>query len=563
MEGTLKYSHSDGIQCLATNPVTGTLLSCTSSDFGIWSPHVKAVSKIKVPPTHKVNNRITSCAWTLDGQIFALGMHNGGVSLRRSDGDEVFVIERDAPVWALSWSVDDMLSVTDWDGRMAVYDTTGAAIGAERGIKFDACTATRVRDFVLIGGSDSTVGMYTPEGVAIGTLAKTNGWVWGVSAHPAGTHVAIASNDGTLCVMQLSYDNVYAFYGDRFAYRDNMTDVVITHLTTGQKAKIKCRDQVLKISVYKYRLAVQLPERCIVYELFHDENGDMHYRIKEKIVKPNECTLFEVTALHLITAHENRVMIYNYTGEKEREWTLDANVRVMKLIGGPRGKEGVLVGTADGSVLKIFIDSPFHIPLLKTSSPVLQLDLNLTRKKVAVVCESRVLSVYDLRSQEVEFTEQNAENVAWNAELEDMLCFSYGNSVSIKVSDFPCVQQTAVGQVLGVRGSRVYLFDSATCDLNELEVHLGTFIDRYVENGAYDKAYRLASLGIPESDWKKLGADALEHLNIGVARKAFTRIQGFSMLEGIRHIEAPPTDADQFLAEVHTISGNYTEVIST
>jgi intraflagellar transport protein 122 len=387
--------------------------------------------------------------------------------------------------------------------------------------------------------------------------------VWGVSAHPAGTHVAIASNDGTLSVMQLSYDNVYAFYGDRFAYRDNMTDVVITHLTTGQKAKIKCRDQVLKISVYKDRLAVQLPERCIVYELFHDENGDMHYRIKEKIVKPIECTLFEVTALHLITAHENRVMMYNYTGEKEREWTLDANVRVMKLIGGPRGKEGVLVGTADGSVLKIFIDSPFHIPLLKTSSPVLQLDLNLTRKKVAVVCESRVLSVYDLRSQEVEFTEQNAENVAWNAELEDMLCFSYGNSVSIKVSDFPCVQQTAVGQVLGVRGSRVYLFDSATCDLNELEVHLGTFIDRYVENGAYDKAYRLASLGIPESDWKKLGADALEHLNIGVARKAFTRIQGFSMLEGIRHIEAPPTDADQFLAEVHTISGNYTEVIST
>lgn len=48
MEGTLKYSHGDTIQSLSLNAVSGTLLSCTASDFGLWSPDVKAVTKTKV-----------------------------------------------------------------------------------------------------------------------------------------------------------------------------------------------------------------------------------------------------------------------------------------------------------------------------------------------------------------------------------------------------------------------------------------------------------------------------------------------------------------------------------
>lgn len=47
-QGTLKYSHGDTIQSISQNPTSGAVLSCTASDFGIWSPDVKSVPKTKV-----------------------------------------------------------------------------------------------------------------------------------------------------------------------------------------------------------------------------------------------------------------------------------------------------------------------------------------------------------------------------------------------------------------------------------------------------------------------------------------------------------------------------------
>ena len=49
---------------------------------------------------------------------------------------------------------------------------------------------------------------------------------------------------------------------------------------------------------------------------------------------------------------------------------LDAAVRYVKVAGGPPGREGVLVGLKSGSVLKVFADNPFPVPLIKHGAGV-------------------------------------------------------------------------------------------------------------------------------------------------------------------------------------------------
>lgn len=60
---------------------------------------------------------------------------------------------------------------------------------------------------------------------------------------------------------------VHGLFQDRYAYRELMTDVIIQHLVTETRVKIRCRDLIKKIAIYKERLAVQLPEKIVIYSV--------------------------------------------------------------------------------------------------------------------------------------------------------------------------------------------------------------------------------------------------------------------------------------------------------
>lgn len=72
----LSIRHNDSVRCLQYNPTSYQLLSCTNSDFGLWSPEQKNVNKIKV------SSQINCCCWNENGIIFALGYNSGVISLR-------------------------------------------------------------------------------------------------------------------------------------------------------------------------------------------------------------------------------------------------------------------------------------------------------------------------------------------------------------------------------------------------------------------------------------------------------------------------------------------------
>uniref|UniRef100_A0A2K6GBH6 Intraflagellar transport protein 122 homolog n=1 Tax=Propithecus coquereli TaxID=379532 RepID=A0A2K6GBH6_PROCO len=559
LEGILKYTHNDSIQCVSYNPVTHQLASCSSSDFGLWSHEQKSVSK------HKASSKITCCSWTNDGQYLALGMFNGIISIRNKNGEEKVKIERPggslSPVWSISWNPssrwenfwmnrenedaeevivnryfqeipstlkstvyssqgseaeeeepeeeddspwddnleehNDIMAVADWGQKLSFYQLSGKQIGKDRSLNFDPCCISYFSkgEYILLGGSDKQVSLFTKDGVRLGTVGEQNSWVWTCKVKPESNYVVVGCQDGTISFYQLIFSTVHGLYKDRYAYRDSMTDVIVQHLITEQKVRIKCKELVKKIAIYKNRLAIQLPEKILIYELYSDDSSDMHYRVKEKIVKKFECNLLVVCANHIILCQEKRLQCLSFNGAKEREWQMESLIRYIKVIGGPPGGEGLLVGLKNGQILKIFVNNLFAIVLLKQATAVRCLDMSASRNKLAVVDENDTCLVYDIHSKEL-------------------------------------------------------LFQSAP-------------MYQYLDRKMFKEAYQIACLGVTDADWRELAMEALEGLEFETAKKAFTRVQDLRYLELITSIEERKkrgeTNNDLFLADVFSYQGKFHE----
>ncbi|KAG9333809.1 hypothetical protein JZ751_010088 [Albula glossodonta] len=541
LEGILKYTHNDSIQCVAYNPVTHQLASCSSGDFGLWSPEQKSVSK------HKVSSKITCCGWTNDGQYLALGMMNGVVSIRNKNGEEKVKIERPggsaSPIWSITWNPskdehNDILAVADWGQRLSFYQLSG-----------------KQGEYIVMGGSDKQASLYTKDGVRLGTIGEQNSWVWTCRVKPDSNYVVLGCQDGTIAFYQLIFSTVHGLYKDRYAYRDCMTDVIVQHLITEQKELVK------KIAIYRNRLAIQLPEKILIYELYSDDSSDMHYRVKEKICRRFECNLLVVCSQHIILCQEKRLQCLSFTSVKEKEWLMESLIRYIKVIGGPPGREGLLVGLKNGAILKIFVDNPFAITLLKQSTSVRCLDMSASRNKLAVVDEHNTCLVYDIRTKELLFQEPNANSVAWNTQCEDMLCFSGSGYLNIKASNFPVHQQKLQGFVVGYNGSKIFCLH--VYSMSAVEVPQSAPMYQYLERKMFREAYQIACLGVTDSDWRDLATEALEGLDFDTAKKAFIRVRDLRYLELINSIEERKkrgeSNNELFLADVFAYQGKFHE----
>jgi intraflagellar transport protein 122 len=152
---------------------------------------------------------------------------------------------------------------------------------------------------------------------------------------------------------------------DRFAVREHMTDVVVHHMHAEKRVRIKSRDYVRKVAIYRDRLAIQLPDRINVYELHkRDDNSiDMHYRLRKERLKVDGARTnhLGVTSRHVLVASGSKLTLHSFSKLKEREWILDADITCLRVDGGPAGKEGVLVGLSDGTVLKVYVNNAFPV----------------------------------------------------------------------------------------------------------------------------------------------------------------------------------------------------------
>ena len=79
----------------------------------------------------------------------------------------------------------------------------------------------------MIGGSNKACLLYTKDGVKLGTIGEQNSWVWCCAARPDSSFIAVGCQDGTIAYYQLVFSTVHGLFRERYAYRENMTDVII------------------------------------------------------------------------------------------------------------------------------------------------------------------------------------------------------------------------------------------------------------------------------------------------------------------------------------------------
>lgn len=320
----------------------------------------------------------------------------------------------------------DILCIADWSQTISFFTLGGQSVGKERALGFDPLIVSYFPDgeFIIVGGCNKAAQLFTKDGIRLGMLGEIHeSWIWTTAIHPYGSSMVskwletiilmqislltkpsscvlvdqvVGCQDGTLACYNLAFNTVHALYRERYAFRENMCDIIIQHLVSGQKVRIKCRDLVNKIAIYRNRLAVQLPERVVLYELSSAENQPMHYKVKEKIGKKFDCSLLVVCAQHLVLCQEKKLQSLDFSGVLQREWMLDSFIRYIKVTGGPPGREGLFLGLKNGQVWRIFLDN--SLPMLMTTvlSSVRCLDLNSTRTKLAVVDDAGRLIVRDL-----------------------------------------------------------------------------------------------------------------------------------------------------------------------
>lgn len=432
-------------------------------------------------------------------------------------------------------------------------------------------------NYLIVSGSNKQVQILSREGVKLADISKVaDSWIWCADSCAEEDTLAYGTNHGLIEFVKTKFDSVNSMSNDRFAYRENLTEVIVHHLITDKKVRIKCKDMIHHLSLFRNKLAVQLLDRICVYETNIDDEKDIHFRLrKERIILASASfnveskavtNLMIVTTNHVFTCLDQFLELYHQDGRRVRLWKMDAVILSLNMDGGKDGREGILVGLADGKVLKFYVDAPFPVEIASRKAGVVFSCQNIYRSLVATIDTQHNLVVSEASTQEILYSMEGVQSACFNSEIDDLLSItnanggisviaglvssesgaksSLGRSSSSSLNAPEVQEQHILGKVVGFHGQKI--FSTQRGILSSVDIPQEKNIQKALENNDFPTAYKIACLGATETDWRLLAMRALRANHLLIAKNSFGRLKDtryLSLIETIERHTAPAVTA--------------------
>ena len=285
---------------------------------------------------------------------------------------------------------------------------------------------------------------------------------------------------------------------------------------------ISLQESIEKVAVYRNHLAIATATTVFLYR---QSDQDMMLRYDEVTHFPSslECRQLLLGAANLLLVQETTIESLSHNGGIPQQiWSFPAEVQTAKVTNGSAGAETLFIALKDGTISRLTIDQPFVETLWKIPTSPVTFEVNLTSSKMAIVGENGILYVYRTDTREMEFQEPGADSCAWNQYHAEMLAFSQGSLLKLKLGGQKVharrTETPVNGVILGYAGSKIF-YDTES-RVVVVDVPHTMLIHQSVEGRNFKDAYEIASFGASDNDWR-VGVNSTFGWNIFFQKKVF------------------------------------------
>ncbi len=523
---------------VAYSPVEDLLISCSSSDFGFWSPQDRSVIK------YKVDSKILCASWRNDGLIIALGFYSGKISLYNVHGEEIGTINRRAPVWSLSWNrylssdpTNDVLAVGSWDMTLSFYDDFCRQLSEDQYLDYYPSSVTfygNSSDYVVVGGSSGNFCLLSREGIRLqnfGNSSRSN-WIWDAKGFSEKQLIASVDSSGLVSCYFIDSDNPVKHQWKKvLAYRESGTCIAIHYFHHNYNTRIKCNGYIRALALLDDKIAVAVQEQILIYDIYSQ------CTLKHSIDTKLTIDFIRMTSNHLIASINNVLRVYDSTtGKVIKEWYLDSNITCIENLS-TKGEERVLVGCQDGRILAFSIDSSFYASILRLSCQITSIDVSCKSRYIGIICDKSHLYIYDQMTKAYVQDVRGPHSIIFHDEIEYLYCTDSNEMSTIQdihLQDFSQeVASTSRGKIIKLSGAQIYSIEkdsSLRCD----EVNMASLASQEIKSQNFEAAFEIALLGSANEFFGHLAEKALLHFNFSVSDKCYKYLNNLALVEYTR-----------------------------